>query len=265
MKRQICCNFISVDIGIYLDFFFFFNQPDQKGVLKIDHSQIPELQSGIYKMSVKSGVVKIESVIGERTISAALPTMPGPKGGVLILGTRFDLSRVSRGTPTKPTAVAAASAATSPMATGISVTPTLLSPEKSGGGGGLVLKTAAASVEHQSPAFRGIFPKGKVLDDGKLIAKPDFHSKSFSAVDANSAKKVGGSAIRKVLGPTLTTAAAARGRARTSIGNQSGVSKLKTGFGKGEWFFHCLFGMEWCVECWRSRVKYVFFFSGLLL
>lgn len=145
---------------------------------------MPDLQTGIYKMSLKGGVVKVDSVGKDRTISATLPAMPGPKGGVLILGNRFDLSRVSKASP-KATA----------------------SPEKTP-----VLRN------DQSPAFRGIYPK----TEPPKIAKPDFQ-KSFSAGDSakkpvNSLRKVLGGPLPRAKGKTSITTPTSVSRLKPSYG-----------------------------------------------
>lgn len=119
-------------------------------------------------MSVKGGTVKVDLLPNDKNISAVLPTMPGPKGGVLILSNRFDLSKISKVSPK-----------------------VLLSPEK------------VAIPKIESPAFRGIFPKNKVPEENSAkVQKPDFHSRSLSISD--NVKKPVSSSLRKVLGGSLS-------------------------------------------------------------
>ncbi len=138
-----------------------------KGILKVDHAQMPELQPGIYTMSLKSGNVKIEMAGPEKNISALLPAMPGPKGGVLVLGNRLDMSKIAR-----------------------------LIPKQSSS------YDRSSALKIESPNFHGIFPKGKSNEEspGKVI-KPDLQSKNLSISD--SAKKPFNSSLRKVLGTPL--------------------------------------------------------------
>lgn len=162
--------------------------------MKIDHAQMPELQSGLYKMSLKAGIVKVDSVNSERPISATLPAMPGPKGGVLILGNKFDLSKISKSSPKIAT-----------------------SPDKSG-----ILRN------EQSPAFRGIYPK----NDISKVAKPDFQ-KSFSASDnlkkpGNSLRRALGPSLPRTKGRTPITTPTAVSRMKTNFmkGEYGGISSV---------------------------------------
>ncbi|KAL1137789.1 hypothetical protein AAG570_009485 [Ranatra chinensis] len=61
-----------------------------KGVVKIDPSQVPNLTSGVYIMSNKSGIIKLDSVSPSKALSMKQGTPvkqapPSPKGGVIML------------------------------------------------------------------------------------------------------------------------------------------------------------------------------------
>ncbi|RZF44259.1 hypothetical protein LSTR_LSTR015710, partial [Laodelphax striatellus] len=65
-----------------------------KGVVKVDPSQVPNLTSGVYIMSNKSGIVKLDSVTPNSAISSLqkkglLKTTPSHKSGVIMLGSRM--------------------------------------------------------------------------------------------------------------------------------------------------------------------------------
>lgn len=162
----------------------------------MDHSQLPELVAGIYKMtlSAKGTSAKIDLLNGEKQLSAILLTMPGPKGGVIVLSNRFDLSKIIKPKPANAE------------------------------------KTTVTTAKVESPAFRGIFPKSKVVEDspGKFL-KPDFQSKTVNAVD--SAKKPVNSSLRKMFGTTLP-----RGKGRTNINSPTGISKFKPSYTKSKCF-----------------------------
>lgn len=111
---------------------------------------MPEIQSGIYKMSVKGSTVKIDSIAIDRQISSTLPTPPGPKGGVLILGNRYDVSKVSKASPKL-----------------------LASPDKAA-----------------SPAFRGVFPKAEIPKVSKPDFQKTFSPIDSAKKPVNSLRKV---------------------------------------------------------------------------
>ncbi|XP_039297065.1 uncharacterized protein LOC111060163 [Nilaparvata lugens] len=65
-----------------------------KGVVKVDPSQVPNLTSGVYIMSNKSGIVKLDSVTPNSAISSLqrkglLKSTPSHKSGVIMLGSRM--------------------------------------------------------------------------------------------------------------------------------------------------------------------------------
>ena len=167
----------------------------------MDHSQLPELVAGIYKMtlSAKGTSAKIDLLSAEKQLSAILITMPGPRGGVIVLSNRFDLSKV--------------------------VEPKAVNSDK----------TTVNAAKVESPAFRGIFPKNKVIDDSpSKLSKPDFHSKTANAFD--SAKKPLNSSLRKTFG-SLGSTPMPRVKRRTNMNSPTGISRSKPIYAKGEYAF----------------------------
>lgn len=154
---------------------------------------MPELVSGLYKMTVKGGSAKIDLLSSEKSLSAVLPTMPGPKGGVVILGNRFDLSRIVKGAPKS----------------------VVSSPEK-----------ASSPRITDSPTFCGIFPRKHVEDSPVKQLKPDLQPKVTTSI-SDSLKKSSSTSLRKVSGTSLP-----RGKGRSSISSPLGVSRFKTSLGK---------------------------------
>ena len=132
---------------------------------------------------------KIDLLNGEKQLSAILLTMPGPRGGVIVLSNRFDASKI---VPPKP-----------------------------------VNSVNATKVD--SPAFRGIFPKNKLLEDSPSRAvKADFNAKTTNVVD--NSKNRPKSALRNVLGSTIQP----RIKGRTSVNSPTGASRPKMSYGKSE-------------------------------
>lgn len=178
-------------------FFLFAQNINQKGILRIDHSQTPDLLPGIYKMSVSGNTIKIDLQSHDKSLAAVLPVMPGPKGGVLILGSKYDSSKIVEAAPKVQS-----------------------NPEK----------MAISRVE--SPVFRGIFPKNKNLEDSPTkISRPDFCSASKLANSYDVSKKLTNSSLRKVLGSTLS-----KGKGRMNISTSVGVPRLKSTLIKSECF-----------------------------
>lgn len=165
--------------------------------MKIDHSQTPDLLPGIYKMSVSGNTIKIDLQSHDKSLAAVLPVMPGPKGGVLILGSKYDSSKIVEAAPKVQS-----------------------NPEK----------TTISRIE--SPAFRGIFPKNKNPEDSPTkVSRPDLCSTGKLANSYDVSKKLTNSSLRKVLGPTLP-----KGKGKTNISTSAGVSRLKSTLIKSEFF-----------------------------
>lgn len=161
---------------------------------------MPELVSGLYKMSVKGGSAKIDLLSAEKSVTAVLPTMPGPRGGVVVLGNRFDLSKIVKGTSKS----------------------VVSSPEKSSSPRGT-----------DSPTFCGIFPRKHGEESpSKQLLKPDLQPKITTSI-SDTLKKSTNTSLRKVLGTSLP-----RGKGRSSISSPSGVSRFKTTLGKSRFKFN---------------------------
>ncbi|XP_065220425.1 uncharacterized protein Chro isoform X2 [Planococcus citri] len=165
------------------------NSADQRGILKVDHAQMPEIQSGIYKMSVKGASVKIDSVAIDRQISGILPTPPGPKGGVLILGNRLDVSKVSKASPK--------------LIGG--------SPDKS-----------------QSPAFRGVYPRTEIPKVSKPDFQKTFSPIDNVKKPVNSLRKVLGGPIPRGRSKTSLPAPGNVSRLKNSFVKGYGDSSADT-------------------------------------
>lgn len=149
-------------------------------------------------MSVKGGSVKIDLLSSEKSISAVLPTMPGPRGGVVILGNRFDLSKIVKGTSKS----------------------VVSSPEKS-----------SSPRATDSPTFCGIFPRKHNEESPSKQLKPDLQPKITTSI-SDTLRKSSSSSLRKVLGTSLP-----RVKGRSSISSPSGVSRFKTSLGKSRFKF----------------------------
>lgn len=71
------------------------NNTNTKGLLKVDHSQMAEMQSGIYRMKLEGDTARVDLLSNDKSLSVTLPAVPGPKGGVLVLSDRLDASKIA--------------------------------------------------------------------------------------------------------------------------------------------------------------------------
>lgn len=165
---------------------------------------------GIYKMSVNGSSIKIDLLANDKSLTAILPVMPGPKGGVVILGNMYDSSKIVK------------------ISTNVQS-----SPER------------IASPKLENPAFRGIFLKNKLPDDNATkVLKPDFSSANKVLNTPDSSKKPVNSSLRKVIGTSLP-----KGKGKISINSPIGISRFRSNFVKSKYIFLFRFCFVYeCIE-----------------